>query len=191
MCIRDSANFDHLVFGGVAPLDSLFNKSTPARGDAFSQARLAAQLIGLLSGPQYDPMFSSRDADGQFSDRQAICGAIIDWTDPDQEAYVCDPHSGSAQQAGAEDSYYQLLKKPYPRKNAAFDSIEELRLVRGVGEDFWATFVDPDPSRPEKRVMTVWGQGKVNVNTANPQTCLLYTSPSPRDRTRSRMPSSA
>ena len=25
----------------------------------------------------------------------------------------------------------------------------------------------------------------------NPQTCLLYTSPSPRDRTRSRMPSSA
>jgi general secretion pathway protein K len=152
--------------------DAKVNINTPARGDAFSQARLAAQLIGLLSGPQYDPMFSSRDADGQFSDRQAICGAIIDWTDPDQEAYVCDPHSGSAQQAGAEDSYYQLLKKPYPRKNAAFDSIEELRLVRGVGEDFWATFVDPDPSRPEKRVMTVWGQGKVNVNTANPQTVL-------------------
>ena len=25
----------------------------------------------------------------------------------------------------------------------------------------------------------------------NPNTCLLYTSPSPRDRTRSRMPSSA
>lgn len=152
--------------------DAKVNVNTPARGDAFSQARLAAQLIGLLSGPQYDPMFSSRDADGQFSDRQAICGAIIDWTDPDQEAYVCDPHSGSAQQAGAEDSYYQLLKKPYPRKNAAFDSIEELRMVRGVGEDFWATFVDPDPSRPDKRVMTVWGQGKVNVNTANPQTVL-------------------
>lgn len=152
--------------------DAKVNVNTPARGDAFSQSRLAAQLIGLLAGPQYDPMFSSRDADGQFSDRQAICGAIIDWTDPDQEGYVCDPHSGSAQQAGAEDSYYQLLKKPYPRKNAAFDSLEELRLVRGVGEDFWATFVDPDPSRPEKRVMTVWGQGKVNVNTANPQTVL-------------------
>ena len=28
-------------------------------------------------------------------------------------------------------------------------------------------------------------------NYATPQTCLLYTSPSPRDRTRSRMPSSA
>ena len=29
------------------------------------------------------------------------------------------------------------------------------------------------------------------IGEQNPQTCLLYTSPSPRDRTRSRMPSSA
>jgi len=156
----------------VVDEDAKVNVNTPARGDAFSQARLAAQLIGLLSGPQYDPLFANRDADGQFSDRQAICGAIIDWADPDQEGYVCDPHSGSAQAAGAEDSYYQLLKKPYPRKNSAFDSLQELHLVRGVGEDFWSTFVDPDPSHPEKRVMTVWGQGKINVNTANPQTVL-------------------
>ena len=31
----------------------------------------------------------------------------------------------------------------------------------------------------------------VNKNTLIPRPCLLYTSPSPRDRTRSRMPSSA
>ena len=31
----------------------------------------------------------------------------------------------------------------------------------------------------------------VDHNTEDPNTCLLYTSPSPRDRTRSRMPSSA
>ncbi|HCK80255.1 MAG TPA: hypothetical protein DIC59_02160, partial [Candidatus Competibacteraceae bacterium] len=31
----------------------------------------------------------------------------------------------------------------------------------------------------------------VNLAVAPPTTCLLYTSPSPRDRTRSRMPSSA
>ena len=30
-----------------------------------------------------------------------------------------------------------------------------------------------------------------NTNNANSYSCLLYTSPSPRDRTRSRMPSSA
>ena len=32
---------------------------------------------------------------------------------------------------------------------------------------------------------------RVISNDTEPQTCLLYTSPSPRDRTRSRMPSSA
>ncbi len=43
-------------------------------------------------------------------------------------------------------------------------------MVRGVTDDFWATFVDPDPTNPKKRQMTVWGQGAVNVNTANPLT---------------------
>ena len=32
---------------------------------------------------------------------------------------------------------------------------------------------------------------EINVETVNALICLLYTSPSPRDRTRSRMPSSA
>ena len=34
-------------------------------------------------------------------------------------------------------------------------------------------------------------KGKVSKLQEYPNTCLLYTSPSPRDRTRSRMPSSA
>jgi general secretion pathway protein K len=45
-------------------------------------------------------------------------------------------------------------------------------MVRGVSEDFWSTFIDPDPTNPKKRVVTVWGQGAVNVNTANAQTLL-------------------
>lgn len=45
-------------------------------------------------------------------------------------------------------------------------------MVRGVSEDFWATFIDPAPENPQKRVVTVWGQGAVNVNTANAQTLL-------------------
>ena len=34
-------------------------------------------------------------------------------------------------------------------------------------------------------------QGDVKIEGAQGEVCLLYTSPSPRDRTRSRMPSSA
>jgi general secretion pathway protein K len=150
--------------------DSKLNVNLAARGDAFSQTRLCALLIGLIQSPQYGPLFENRDADGNFSDRQTISSAIIDWTDPDQDGYLCDPSSATAQQAAAEDSYYEQLKKPYSRKNAAFDSLEELHMVRGVGDDFWSTFVDPDPDEPSKRVVTVWGQGAVNVNTANPET---------------------
>lgn len=152
--------------------DSKINVNVAARGDAFSQTRLASQLIGLIGSPQYNPMFEGRDTDGQFTDRRTLCSAIIDWADPDQDQAVCDPSSTTAQQAGAEDSFYQLLKKPYQRKNAAFDSLEELHRVRGVSDDFWSTFVDPDPDKPDKRILTVWGQGMVNVNTANPQTLL-------------------
>jgi general secretion pathway protein K len=154
--------------------DSKINVNEPARGGAFGQTRLAQQLIGLMGGPQNDPLFANRDTDGQFSDRQSICSAVIDWTDPDGDAYVCDPNNPNAQSAGAEDSFYERLKKPYPRKNAAFDSLDELHKVRGFGDDFWATFVEPDPDRPEKRTLTVWGQGTINVNTANPQTLLAF-----------------
>ena len=42
--------------------------------------------------------------------------------------------------------------------------------MRGVSDTFWSTFIDPEPNNPKKRVVTVWGQGLVNVNTANAMT---------------------
>jgi general secretion pathway protein K len=158
----------------VVDEDSKINLNEPARGGAFGQSRLAAQLIGLTGSPVNDPLFEGRDADGQFSDRQTICSSVIDWTDPDQDSYVCDPTNPTAQTSAAEDSFYELLKKPFSRKNAAFDSLGELHKLRGFSDDFWATFIEPDPDRPDKRTVTVWGQGTINVNTANGQTLLAF-----------------
>ncbi len=158
----------------VVDEDSKINVNEPARGGAFGQSRLASELLGLMIGPQNNPLFEGRDADGQFSDRQAICASVIDWADPDAETYVCDPNNPTAQSAAAEDSFYERLKRPYSRKNAAFDSLDELHKLRGFNDDFWTTFVEPDPDRPEKRALTVWGQGTINVNTANPQTLLAF-----------------
>ncbi len=152
--------------------DSKINLNAAAHGDTVHQLAETMQILGLISPPQYNPMFEGKDADEQYSDRRAVCAAIIDWADPDQDQALCDPTTTTAQQSPAEDSFYQLLKKPYLRKNAAYDSLEELHRVRGISDDFWATFVDPDPDNPDKRVITVWGQGKINVNTANPQTLL-------------------
>jgi general secretion pathway protein K len=152
--------------------DSKINVNAAARGEAFSETRLASQLMGLMFGPQYDPLFSERDADGQFSDRNQICSAIVDFVDPNQDQAPCDVGTVTAQAAAPEDSFYSLLDRPYERKNAALDSLEELRRVRGMSEDFWATFIDPDPDDPDRRVVSVWGSGAVNINTANPQVIL-------------------
>jgi general secretion pathway protein K len=153
--------------------DSKVNVNTAARLDSISHLRIAMQLLSTMQGAQNDPMFEDVDADGQHSDRAAVCGALIDWADGDENLESCDITAQAPTSQGVEDNYYQTIGLDYFRKNAAYDSLEELRLVRGVSDDFWATFVDPDPLDPESRVMTVWGQGAINVNTANAQTLLV------------------
>jgi general secretion pathway protein K len=156
--------------------ESKINVNLAAKGnvDVGSQLRLASQLLGLFGPQQYNPLFEERDADNQFSDRPAICGAIVDWADWDESLFPCDVSSTAGPTSGVEDNFYQTIGLDYRRKNAAFDSLEELRMVRGMGDDFWATFVDPEPGSPEKRTLTVWGkpEATVNVNTAAPQILL-------------------
>ncbi|MBN9162079.1 MAG: TonB-dependent receptor, partial [Myxococcales bacterium] len=119
----------------------------------------------------YELLATQSDSTGQFADRVQTCQALIDWADVDEQAFNCDLRQlTAASSAGIEDNVYSLMPRPYRRKNAPYDSLEELHMVRGVNEDFWATFVDPEPTNPKKRVVTVWGQGAINVNTANAQT---------------------
>jgi general secretion pathway protein K len=126
-----------------------------------------------MTGPQYDPLFDRRAEDGEYASRYDICSAIIDWVDPDQDLENCE---GTANAAASppEDTFYQSLRDPYQRKNAPFDSLEELRMVRGVGDDFWSTFIDPNPDDPGQRPVTIWGSGKLNINTVSAPTLLAY-----------------
>jgi general secretion pathway protein K len=153
--------------------DAKINVNLGASND-IAHIRLANELMALMSPLQYNPLFEQRDSAGNFNDRLTTCSAIIDWADIDEQQMNCDTRQATGTATSAvEDSYYQLLAvKPYRRKNAPFDSLEELHMVRGVSDDFWSTFVDPDPTNPDKRVMTVWGQGAINVNSANAQTLL-------------------
>jgi hypothetical protein len=63
---------------------------------------------------------------------EEICDSIVDWRDQDD----------TTQPAGAENTYYQSLQRPYRCKNAPFTTVEELLLVRGMtpeilyGEDW-------------------------------------------------------
>jgi len=162
--------FDVVAFpenGKINVNNALFLQGTEAKQ---SMAMQMFALTGGLQSPQspYDPMFEQRDADDQFSSRLDIIAAMIDWWDLDQTRSVYDPTTGVVSEGGGEDDIYGQFRHPYKVKNAPYDSLEELRLIRGVGDDFWATFVEPDPEDPRARMLTVYASGAVNPNEANP-----------------------
>lgn len=149
---------------------SKINVNLAARPNAASKKQIGDQLLSLIRGVQYDDLFEEKDENGDNLQRGTICSSLIDWADYDSDTETCGAET--AQGSGAEDTYYDRLEPPYQRKNAAYDSLDELRMVRGVGEDFWNTFVDPDPDDPSRRILTVWGEPKINVNTASCETLL-------------------
>ena len=70
------------------------------------------------------------------------------------------------------------------------DSIEELKKISD--ESFDLIFADPPYNLQLKNELSRPDRSKVDaVNDAWDKFCLLYTSPSPRDKRQSRMPSSA
>ncbi len=77
-----------------------------------------------------------------------IAESIIDWRDKDKDPLP----------SGAEEYYYLTLNPPYACKDAPFESLEELLLVRGVTPAIYQKI------RPS---LTVYGSGAVNINTAD------------------------
>ncbi|MDQ3032511.1 MAG: type II secretion system protein GspK [Myxococcota bacterium] len=154
--------------------NSKLNVSDPLSFDG-DRARtgVAMQMFGLMGGYQspspFDPLFEGRDADGQFTSRLDVVSALIDWWDYDTDRTTFDPGASTVASGGAEDDVYRMFDDPYQSRNAPFDSIEEMRMVRGVSDDFWATFVEPDPDDPRTRSITIYGSGAVNPNEAQPE----------------------
>lgn len=164
-------NGGHFEFPIVVEEDALINVNAATLGDPDTRKQVSDRLLGLFGGAHFNELFEDEDVNGQYSNQPVICGALIDWSDFDEVMTPCDPFADKGNtNESPEDNFYQQIGLQYTRKNAPFDSLEELRLVRGVTDDFWANFVDPDIADPLQRTMTVWGQGKVNVNAANAQT---------------------
>jgi general secretion pathway protein K len=139
--------------------DSKLNINVAAdQGRTNLSAALVSKLRGLMAPIQFDPLFERASDLGAFFQRDEVICEIVDYVDGDEN--LCD---GSG---GEDKSFYQSLDPPRERKNAPLDSLEELRLIKGMSDDLWATFVDPNPEDPDSRIMTVWGKGMINVNTA-------------------------
>ena len=80
----------------------------------------------------------------------SVADAVVDWLDKDDSPRV----------GGSESAYYQSLPYPYKAKNDLFDTVEELRLVRGITPAVFGKILP---------FVTVHSSGNVNLNTAPKQ----------------------
>lgn len=112
---------------------------------------IRSALAALIYFPAYDPIFEESDAEGWRRDRQMQVNAIIDYIDRDTTRGVL---GGSNAQGGGEDYGYESLKDRYIAKNWYVDSIDELKLARGVDDRFWSLFGNQ---------LTVYGDCLVNL----------------------------
>ena len=93
--------------------DGKINLNVAASGSVTGEIQMVKQLASLLS--QKPALFEQMDADGQVSDLRSICGAIIDWADPNEQAVVCDPLLTGPGGSASEDNFYQTIGLPYRR----------------------------------------------------------------------------
>jgi len=121
---------------------------TPPGGQAPAQ-NLYLMLLATMMPQRYNRLFQNEGPDGQFVTREEVASAIIDWSDIDEQKFSPMGASG-----GNEDYHYDQLKDPYKAHNHFYDTVEEVNLVRGVGDDFWGSFGE---------LFTVYGRCQVNL----------------------------
>jgi hypothetical protein len=118
-----------------------------------SQSAIKSEIDALLYFPAYDPVFDENDAEGWHRDRQMQAASILDYIDTDT--------SHLHDRGTAEDYGYESLKDRYYAKNNKIDTIDEIKLARGVDDRFWTLF---------GHAFTVYGDCKINIMTlSDPQ----------------------
>ncbi len=100
------------------------------RVDGLTLARLVERVTGLKP-----------------DDASRLAAAILDWRD-----------SGQSDLKGFwSQDYYPNLQFPYRKKDADYETLDELLLVAGMTKEIYERLSD---------YVTVYGQGQVNINTA-------------------------
>jgi general secretion pathway protein K len=118
------------------------------------------KLIDLLNY-QYEEQFIS----------YSLIPSIIDWVDYDDEVTVLPFIQRNNE--GAESSYYMDLIDPYECKNAPFETLNELLLVKGMTRAIFYGLTGEETRNIGvvegiQQYLTIYGDGKVNINEASP-----------------------
>ena len=117
-----------------------------ANGSQETRTNLRTLLEALFFFDAFNPIFETEDADGWRRDRSEQVSAIMDFIDRDRS---------KADAPGSPEDYgYEALDDDYKAHDGYLDSLEELRLVRGIDDRFWTLFGGE---------FTIYGECKVNI----------------------------
>jgi general secretion pathway protein K len=81
-------------------------------------------------------------------DASKLARSLLDWR-----------QYGESEMSGFySDDYYSNLQYPYPKKNADFETLDEILLVKGMNKEIYDKLIN---------YVTIYGDGAVNINTAS------------------------
>jgi hypothetical protein len=118
-------------------------------GNVSDKFNIRTLLTGQFLDPRFDRYFENQASVGEHVTRDELVANLGDYTDLDM---VKDGSSGD------EDDVYARQKDRYKVKNAPFDSVAELQLVYGVGDDIYEAL---------KTTLTVYPVGGISLTTAD------------------------
>jgi general secretion pathway protein K len=105
----------------------------------------------------------------------SLIPAVIDWVDYDDEVTFL-PFI-KRDNEGAESNYYMDLMDPYKCKNAPFETLNELLLVKGMTTTIFHGLAGDETQNIGavdgiQQYLTIYGAGKININEASPMVIL-------------------
>jgi general secretion pathway protein K len=128
-----SGHFDAEITSEDGKID--INCGSGIVSNAAYQKAVYSLLMGLMYSRRFDRLFTEADSTGNFTTRQDVARAIIDWADNDEVGFAPEGTSGSG-----EDYRYDARDDRYRAHNNSYDSLEELKMVRGVTDAFMEAF---------------------------------------------------
>jgi general secretion pathway protein K len=172
--VRNTAMADNPAVTNEAVAGNIWRVNAPIAPQPFGAGEFsvhidnAAGRIDLNTAGEKLLWLMADTLDISDAEKAVIVDSILDWRDSDDFHRL----------HGAENRYYQSLPDPYDCKNAAFDTVEELLLVRGMHPELFyknlKTIVTVIPQtkakpgakgRPSPAAVRTAG-GRINVNAA-------------------------
>jgi general secretion pathway protein K len=128
----NSGTFDAQITAEDGKID--INCGSGLASDRSKQLIVYRLLMGLMYSRRFDKLFSEADTTGNFALRTDVARAIIDWADADEQMFS--PEGGSS----SEDYRYDAHADHYRAHDNSYDTIEEVKMVRGVSDGFMEAF---------------------------------------------------